>query len=65
MKMRTAHIVPLSRQAVEVLEEQNLYLNDGIGLMKQVLERIGQFRAGHGAEVVLPAVDGSMLPVRP
>ena len=58
-------LADLRTHNVYSVEEQNLYLNDGIGLMKQVLERIGQFRAGHGAEVILPAVDGSMLPTRP
>lgn len=56
-------VADLRAHSVYSLEEQNLFLNDGISLMKQILERIGQFRAGHGAEVGLPAIDGSMLPL--
>ena len=55
-------IADLSTHNIYSPEEQNLFLNDGISLMKQVLERIGQFRAAHGADIAIPAIDGSMLP---
>lgn len=55
-------LADLRTHSVYSLEDQKLFLDGGISLMEQVLERIGKFRSIHGAEVTLPAIDGSMLP---